>query len=112
MRREAEKKRGCRVAKDRIGIISFKIFSLTNLLARIKWMASKLFRKKTMRLMNEAGTVEERQVGKRRKEERQRQAEAGKLFRKKTLRLMKEERQRRRDAEEKRRRGEERRDKS
>ena len=27
--------------------------------------------------MNEAGTVEERQVGKRRKEERQRQAEAG-----------------------------------
>ena len=71
------RKRGCRVAKDRIGIISFKIFSLTNLLARIKWMASKLFRKKTFRLMNEAGTVEERQVGKRRKEERQRQAEAG-----------------------------------
>ena len=47
------------------------------MLARTKWMASKLFRKKTFRLMNEAGTVEERQVGKRRKEERQRQAEAG-----------------------------------
>ena len=62
VRREAEKKRGCRVAKDRIGIISFKIFSLTNLLARIKWMASKLFRKKTLRLM---------------KEERQRRRDAG-----------------------------------
>ena len=57
--------------------ISSKVFSLTNLLARTKWMASKLFRKKTLKLINEAGTVEERQVGKRRKEERQRQAEAG-----------------------------------
>ena len=36
-----------------------------------------MFRKKTLELMNEAGTVDERQVGKRRKEERQRQAEAG-----------------------------------
>ena len=79
MRRDAEKKRGCRVAKDRIGIISFKIFSLTNLLARIKWMASKLFRKKTMRLM---------------KEERQRRRDAGEKRRRGEVR------QKRREAEE------------